>query len=77
VSRRRRWYVIVCIGCERDLVFVHTVRENGLRVQDRWASRYFGCECPDRPRLVGEDTWNIVLTGRGPRERLETWRGSS
>jgi hypothetical protein len=67
-------YANTCTGCDRDLVYVDCVcHENGPPIQDRWVTPWFGCDCPDRPRLRGEDTWQIVDTGRRPRERLEPW----
>ena len=66
--------VIVCVDCERDLVWVNVVPDQeGRPVLDGWASRWFGCDCIGRKRLVRDDTWEIVHRGAGAHERIEPY----
>jgi hypothetical protein len=66
---------IVCTRCGQDLVYIELAkgRLDGRLHQDRWVSRWFGCDCPDRKRLLGVDTHQIVETGHGHGVRVERW----
>jgi hypothetical protein len=66
---------LVCNGCGQDLVYVELAkgRFDGRLHLDRWVTDWFGCDCPDRPRLVFADTFEIVERGRGHNTRVERW----
>jgi hypothetical protein len=68
---------LVCTRCGNDLVYVELAAsrwdsQRRLRL-DRWHSVWFGCDCPERPRLSFADTYGIVETGGGHETKVERW----
>lgn len=63
LSRREQTIALVCDLCDRDLVYV---RIRDLKVIE-WASRWFGCDCPERARLTLSDTHRVIdgILGQG------------
>jgi hypothetical protein len=72
-KRRRRIVALVCTVCDRDLVYLETIREEEGWVLDFWLSRWFGCDCPHRTRLSHDDTWTIIKVNDTMYERVESW----